>query len=1032
MLKKITISLSIVLLFVFCLFVFFKGESPLEININYINFYVKHKISKIFVGSSVNMENTSVVWQKGSKDPYLVITDLAIANPNFTIKVPELFVHFKLSSLFKASTNLSQVSADNVHVYIKREETNVNPQNSLDLLDNHYLSNNHLPSVSFQHVTRKKESMDPSSQATWMTGKKDIGMTGKKDTGMTGKNFKMTESSAKNLLKTIREFFFDLNADSKIEFTNIAINKGTEDKFFIDKLYIGKGEDFNVLDIHVNTKDGKGFLDDLSITIKNRNNLLNVYGTFYNLKLGLLSEFFTLVKSYNLDKNIGFKGSFSVKINKKDEIVDGNIYVLNTENYLNKNLALTNVNINLTYSDGIISVKNFNFKLNGMYLSLIGKMNFSTSHALLRINISKFAAKDLCTYVPDSVVNSKFKSWYCDNIDGDVLNTIVSFNGKINNLVDDDLSDIVVVADIENGSVKFDEDFEQVKELKGDLIIKNNDLKITVNSAKFQNFTVNGGDIEMKSLNKENSVLTINGQAVSDAYGLYEPIRFKLDDVVKVERDKVSGMAKSVFNFRIFNLNVDDKKVDFSANFHSEIDNLAVYNASLGKYDIKLSFGSDFIDLNGSGMVNNTQLLFDLKSSNRNESFAWNLTGDLPAQIFNFDSGYVSANLESVINQDKTGYVNGDIDLSEFESHSSYLGWKNRFEDHNKILFSTRLKGAGELLIDKLDVVGNDLDIKFSGRVENGNLYLNSSSFKLPDNDFSIEIESGKEKNAITIYGEKINLSDIFGKNSNGLNKDIEISMNVDNVIMKEGIVIKNAKLNITCTKGNCNGSQFTGQFLEDSSNILAEYSGIGLEIYADNAGILSRSLGISKSIKNGKLSFYLSPQRESGEHYGTLSISNFYIKDAPLLTTLLSMSSLPGIVNAIKNEGVYFYKCNAPFSYKDGSVEIEESWLEGAELGISTSGKLDIRNYKFQVEGQVIPAYSINKSLLKIPIIGKLLTGGKSRGIISIDYKASGDDKNNNVSVDLISSLTPNLLKRLLGVFDRIMTKTNKAIVSN
>ncbi|MFP3031704.1 MAG: hypothetical protein ACEY3M_11415, partial [Wolbachia sp.] len=181
-----------------------------EININYINFYVKHKISKIFVGSSVNMENTSVVWQKGSKDPYLVITDLAIANPNFTIKVPELFVHFKLSSLFKASTNLSQVSADNVHVYIKREETNVNPQNSLDLLDNHYLSNNRLPSVSFQRVTlesRKKETWIPVS-STGMTGKKDIGMTGKKDSGMTGKNFKMTESSVKNLLKTIREFFF--------------------------------------------------------------------------------------------------------------------------------------------------------------------------------------------------------------------------------------------------------------------------------------------------------------------------------------------------------------------------------------------------------------------------------------------------------------------------------------------------------------------------------------------------------------------------------------------------------------------------------------------------------------------------------------------------------------------------------------------------------------------------------------------------------------------------------------------------------
>ncbi len=285
----------------------------------------------------------------------------------------------------------------------------------------------------------------------------------------------------------------------------------------------------------------------------------------------------------------------------------------------------------------------------------------------------------------------------------------------------------------------------------------------------------------------------------------------------------------------------------------------------------------------------------------------------------------------------------------------------------------------------------------------------------------------------ISIHGEKINLSDVLGllgKDSNRLNNNIEVTMNVDNIIMKEGIVIKNAKLNVICTKGNCNGSQFTGRFLEDNSNILVEYSEIGLEVYSDNSGMLLRSFGVGKSIKNGKLSLYLSSKRENGEHYGMLSINNFYIKDAPLLTTLLSMSSLPGIVNAIKNEGVHFYKCNAPFSYKDGTIEIEETWLEGAELGISTSGTLDIKGYKFQVEGQVIPAYSINKSLLKIPIIGKLLTGGKSRGIISIDYKANGDDKNNNVSVNPISSLTPSLLKRLLGVFDRIMTKTNKSIL--
>lgn len=536
MLKKITISFSIILLFTSCFFIFFKGEGPLEINSSYINFYIKKKLSRIFANSDVKMESTSVILHKDGK---LVITDLKITNPDFTIEVPELFVHFKLNS-----KKFSQVLADNVHICIKREET--------------------------KEIT------------SVMTEKM---------------------SSTKNLLKTIRKIFFYLNADSRIEITNIAINKNMEGEFFIDKVYVGKEENFNVLDISVHTKDKKGILDDSSIMIKNRNHLLNLYGTFYNLNLGLFNEFSTLVKSYNLDKEIGFKGNFSMRINGKDEVMDGNIYVLNTESHSGKNLALTNVNVNLTYSDEIISVKNFHFKLNDTYLSLIGKMNFGTNHTLLRVNISKLVAKDLCTYVPDGLVNNEFRKWYCNNIDGNIINTIISFNGKIDSLINADLSGIVIVADIENGSVQFDEDFERVENLNGELTLKDNNLKIIVNRAKFQNFTINSGHIEMNYLNKEDSVLTINGQAVSDAYGLYEPIKFKLDDVVKFERDKVGGIANSIFNFRIFNLNGDSKKVDFSANFYSEIDNLVVFNESLGKYDIKLDFGRDFIDLNGSGMV---------------------------------------------------------------------------------------------------------------------------------------------------------------------------------------------------------------------------------------------------------------------------------------------------------------------------------------------------------------------------------------------------------------------------------------------
>ncbi|QKX01706.1 hypothetical protein GOY13_02020 [Wolbachia endosymbiont of Cruorifilaria tuberocauda] len=994
------------LLFIFCFFILFKKNDSLEINNNYINFYIKKKISKMFANANIDMESISVVWQKGIKDICLVVTDLKITNQALAVKISNFSAHFKLSSLFKTNMQFSQILADKI--YIRICPTTVVPAHD-------------------SGIQEKRK---------WVTVPADLMIIDWTADNKKKSDSKTIDFNFQSFLKAIRKLFLKLSTDSKIEITNISIHKDMGSKFFINKVYIGKGENFDTLDVYIRTKDKKGVLDNLSIVIKNCNGLLDMHGKFYNLKLESLSWFITLVKDYNLCKDIGFKGTFSIRINENDEVIDGNIYVLNNiESSVSKGLPMTDVNINLTYGDRIISIKSFHFNLDNIYLSLIGKINFNTNNALLMVNISRLTTRDLCTYVPDGIVNNKFKKWYCNHIGGDIVNIITNFNGKINSLINNnDLSDIMIVADIENGSIKFDENSKQVKELNGNLTLKNNDLKITVNSAKFQNFIINAGQIEMNSLNKEDSVLIINGQAVSDVYGLYEHIKFKLDDIIQVTSDKINGRAESVFSLRIFNLNSGNKKADFLASFNSKIDNLVIYGASLGNYDIKLDFGRDFIDFHGSGMVNNTQLLFDLKSSNKNKGLSWNLTGDLPAKILNLDSGHINANIESMINPDKTGYINGSIDLSKLELSLSCLGQKKYSNTHNKIVFSTRLNGIGKLLIDSLDVIGNGLDIRFSGKLENGNLHLNSSNFMLPNSDLSVKIKSSKEKNVITILGKKVNLGnilDFFSKDNNKLSRDIgiEIDMNVDNIIMKEDIIIKDAKLALICTKGSCNGSRFTGQFLKDSGNIFAEYSGVGLEIYTDNSGMFLRSLGISKSVKNGKLSFYLSSQRENGERYGMLSISNFYIKDAPLLTTLLSMSSLPGIVNVIKNEGVYFDKYNAPFLYKSGLIKIEESWVEGAELGISTSGKIDIKDHKFQVEGQVIPAYLINKFLLKIPIIGKFLTGGKSRGIISIDYKASGDNKNNNVSVNPIFSLTPSLFKRLLEVFDSAMTKTNDAL---
>ncbi|MBV0899699.1 MAG: DUF3971 domain-containing protein [Wolbachia endosymbiont of Fragariocoptes setiger] len=938
MLKKAIIFFIIISLLIFCSFIYFKITKHTEININYINFLIKKKIP---FGSNINIRNTSFLWQNNVEDPCLIITDLEVLHPNFIIKIPKLFIYFKLNSLFKAQLKFSYILAGSMYVHTTP------------------------PSV---------------------------------------------KGNLKDLLASTWQLFLNVNQDARVELPNITINKNTNDKLDTYKLYINKK---NSLNIHIYSQDKEDTLNDISITLKNRNDILTITGIFYNVQL---DEFYDYVENFKLDKGTKFKGNISLKINKKNEIINGHIQILSLDKNIN---ILNNVNIKLEYYDEIINIKNFHFKLKESYFSLIGKVNIHTNHALLRMNISKTSAHNLCVYTPNGMINDKFRSWYCDNIDGNISNGIIEFRGKINNI---QLSNIHFIADIEDGSVNFDDDFARVEKLVGNLELKNSNFKVIVDKAQFQEFTIDGGEIVINSISKKDAVLTINGHATSKTHALYEAVKFNGIDIL--QKDTMNGTADYKFNFQVFNLNIDnEKQVDFLANFNIAVN---IYNKNLGKHDITLKFGRKFTELKIKGSSKDKPLFIDVQEYE--ENYTGKFKGYLPSQIFydNID-GYINLDAELAIDSKGAGFITGDIDLSNLILYSSYLGWKNSFEDHNKVIFSIEIKEDNELLLNNLEAIGNNLNIKFSGSMKDKNLYLSSHNFKLMDNDFSIEIRSNTKKNSVVVHGKTINLSDIFNIGRVKRQKDIQVNIQAENIIMKNAVVIKNAELNLSSIQGDYSGSHFTGRFLEDNSSILARYSEIGLEVYANNAGMLLRSLGVSKSMKKGKMSFYLSPKKNDEKYYGSASISKFYVQDAPLLTKLLSMSSLSGIVNVINKEGIRFYKYNIPFSYSNNIIDIEDSWLEGVELGIMINGKINIKGNKFQIKGQVVPAYSVNKSLRTIPLIGKLLTGGKSRGIIAIDYEANGDDKNNKVFVNFISSFTPSLLKRILGVFDHIMTKNTQ-----
>ena len=79
-------------------------------------------------------------------------------------------------------------------------------------------------------------------------------------------------------------------------------------------------------------------------------------------------------------------------------------------------------------------------------------------------------------------------------------------------------------------------------------------------------------------------------------------------------------------------------------------------------------------------------------------------------------------------------------------------------------------------------------------------------------------------------------------------------------------------------------------------------------------------------------------------------------------------------------------------------------------------------------VKGTIVPAYMLNTVLTRIPIIGKLLSGGeKYGGVFAANYVMAGNTKEPDISTNPLSVLAPGFLRKLFRIFDEPSKKLIK-----
>jgi len=194
------------------------------------------------------------------------------------------------------------------------------------------------------------------------------------------------------------------------------------------------------------------------------------------------------------------------------------------------------------------------------------------------------------------------------------------------------------------------------------------------------------------------------------------------------------------------------------------------------------------------------------------------------------------------------------------------------------------------------------------------------------------------------------------------------------------------------------------------------------LNVRSADAGEMFRLLGYYENMRGGELNISgiyddAAPDRPLR---GQVSVEDYRVVDAPVLTHVLSIMALTGIIDALGGEeGLAFSDLEVPFIRRQGAITLTDARATGASLGFTASGTVYTHADVIDMEGTVVPAYALNSALGHIPLFGELLTGGEEGGgIFAANFTMTGTTEEPTVSVNPLSALAPGILRNVFGIF--------------
>ncbi len=398
-----------------------------------------------------------------------------------------------------------------------------------------------------------------------------------------------------------------------------------------------------------------------------------------------------------------------------------------------------------------------------------------------------------------------------------------------------------------------------------------------------------------------------------------------------------------------------------------------------------------------------------------------------------FLSGPADANVAFTQLRDGKGELLVNLELADTVLSMPELGWTKAAGAAGTANVTLAFDDKGLRKIDKISVETGTSRLlgsaEFLGK-EREAWIATVERFKSGDNDLEGRIERHSNGKIVAdLTGKRFDVAGLVAQQSAtaepGEAKEsplppLTVRARIRDLRWEENRRIRDASVTARYVDDRVLGLAVDGRLGSDgtlSIRYLPGPDGQVLRVAADDFGAILRMSPTESKVTGGALLIRGLRRAPDAPLEGAFHASSFTLSQAPLLARVLQVASLTGIVDALSRKGLDFEAFEGQFAYSDGRIVFGKASAYGSSIGVTGDGVFDLGKNTVSASGTVVPAYSLNRVLGNIPLLGSLITGGKNEGLFAATYRVDGSIDNPKIDVNPLSALAPGFLRNLFGL---------------